>query len=132
MYMNFPNRSTDCGKLINAFLTHQQDFDLETIHLLFTMNRWESKKQMERLLNDGTSLVVDRYSYSGVAYSAAKGNLFNYSLWTFGSIYQLLLTDCLRFKLGLVQGSGKEFAETGSGFVPDANNGCYCQTWWLW
>lgn len=71
--MNFPNRSTDCGKLINAFLTNQQDFDHETIHLLFTMNRWESKKQMERLLNEGTSLIVDRYSYSGVAYSAAKG-----------------------------------------------------------
>lgn len=71
--MNFPNRSTDCGKLINAFLTKQQDFDHETIHLLFSMNRWESKKQMERLLNEGTSLIIDRYSFSGVAYSAAKG-----------------------------------------------------------
>lgn len=76
MYMNFPNRSTDCGQLINAFLTNQQDFDQETIHLLFTMNRWESKKQMERLLTEGTSLIVDRYSYSGVAYSAAKGKYF--------------------------------------------------------
>jgi thymidylate kinase len=28
---------------------------------------------MEDLLNAGTHLVVDRYAYSGVAYSAAKG-----------------------------------------------------------
>lgn len=28
---------------------------------------------MEDLLKQGTHLVVDRYAYSGVAYSAAKG-----------------------------------------------------------
>lgn len=76
--MNFPNRSTECGKLINSFLTKQQDFDHETIHLLFTMNRWECKKTMEKLLNEGTTIVVDRYCYSGVAYSAAKGKTINF------------------------------------------------------
>lgn len=95
--MNFPNRSTDCGKLINAFLTNQQDFDHETIHLLFTMNRWESKKQMERLLNEGTSLIVDRYSYSGVAYSAAKGNTSDYIFESNG-----LTSLYFRFKFRLV------------------------------
>lgn len=126
MYMNFPNRSTDCGKLINAFLTNQQDFDHETIHLLFTMNRWESKKQMERLLNEGTSLIVDRYSYSGVAYSAAKGN--RHSIRLEASNWQSLY---YRFKSRLVQRSWKESAKTGSCFVLDANNGCYSETWWL-
>jgi len=29
--------------------------------------------QMESKLRSGTSLVVDRYSYSGVAFSSAKG-----------------------------------------------------------
>lgn len=28
---------------------------------------------MEKLLQEGTTLIVDRYSYSGVAFSAAKG-----------------------------------------------------------
>lgn len=72
-FMNFPNRTTDSGKLIHSFLTNQKDFTQEAIHLLFTLNRWECKEHMERLLRDGTSLIVDRYSYSGVAYSAAKG-----------------------------------------------------------
>lgn len=32
-----------------------------------------SRALMESRLRDGTTLVVDRYSYSGVAFSAAKG-----------------------------------------------------------
>ncbi|XP_058830807.1 thymidylate kinase isoform X1 [Topomyia yanbarensis] len=72
-FMNFPDRSTHCGALINSFLTKKENFNDECIHLLFTFNRWEAKEKMEQLLRDGTSLIVDRYSYSGVAFSAAKG-----------------------------------------------------------
>lgn len=75
-YINFPDRSTKSGHLINEFLTNKQDFSSETIHLLFTINRWEAKSKMESLLNAGTTLIVDRYSYSGVAYSAAKGIVY--------------------------------------------------------
>eukprot|EP00850_Spirogloea_muscicola_P015883 SM000125S26088 [mRNA] locus=s125:236458:238042:- [translate_table: standard] len=43
------------------------------VHLLFSANRWEKRRLMEALLLQGTTLVVDRYAYSGAAYSAAKG-----------------------------------------------------------
>nr|TKV98967.1 hypothetical protein SEVIR_8G008300v2 [Setaria viridis] len=46
---------------------------VETIHLLFSANRWEKRALMESKLLGGTTLIVDRYSYSGVAFSAAKG-----------------------------------------------------------
>lgn len=72
-YVNFPDRTTECGGLINSFLTNKKDFNDETIHLLFTLNRWEAKMNMEKMLRDGITLIVDRYSYSGVAFSAAKG-----------------------------------------------------------
>lgn len=72
-YMNFPDRSTDSGKLIDSYLRCKENFNDETIHLLFTLNRWEVKNKMENLLKSGTNLIVDRYSYSGVAFSAAKG-----------------------------------------------------------
>lgn len=75
-YINFPDRTTDCGSLIDKFLTNKQEFADETIHLLFSLNRWETKMKMEKLLMDGITLVVDRYSYSGVAYSAAKGMVY--------------------------------------------------------
>lgn len=72
-YINFPDRTTECGGLINSFLTNKKDFNDETIHLLFTLNRWEAKNEMEKMLNDGVTLIVDRYSFSGVAFSVAKG-----------------------------------------------------------
>lgn len=72
-YVNFPDRKTESGKLIDAYLTKKSDFSDQGIHLLFTLNRWEARQEMEDKLMDGTTLVVDRYSYSGVAFSAAKG-----------------------------------------------------------
>merc|ERR1719178_398667 len=45
----------------------------ETIHLLFSANRWESVLSIVETLNNGTSVICDRYAFSGVAYSAAKG-----------------------------------------------------------
>lgn len=72
-HMVFPERSSDIGKLINAFLTNKQELNDETIHLLFSANRWEQKNVILKTLEEGTTLVVDRYSYSGVVYSASKG-----------------------------------------------------------
>lgn len=77
-YINFPDRTTESGSLINSYLTNKQDFNGETIHLLFTINRWEAMNKMEKLLNDGVTLIVDRYSFSGVAFSAAKGLDFDW------------------------------------------------------
>ena len=45
------------------------------IHLLYSANRWEAKDEMERILNSGAHLIVDRYSFSGVAFSAAKDGM---------------------------------------------------------
>lgn len=71
--MNFPNRETQSGQMIDAYLRKKENLTDEGIHLLFTVNRWEAKNEMEKELRAGTTIIVDRYSYSGVAYSAAKG-----------------------------------------------------------
>ena len=52
----------------------------EAVHLLFAMNRWEKKEQIIDTLTQGTSIVCDRYAYSGVAYSASKGLDFEWCL----------------------------------------------------
>ena len=72
-YMNFPNRSTETGAMLNAYLRKTDNLNNEGIHLLFAVNRWEAKNAMEKALKAGTSIICDRYSYSGVAYSTAKG-----------------------------------------------------------
>lgn len=69
----FPDRNTDIGRMISSYLTNKSQLDDKTIHLLFSANRWEKRALMESKLRNGITLVVDRYSYSGVSFSAAKG-----------------------------------------------------------
>ena len=52
----------------------------EAVHLLFSMNRWETNSHLINLLKSGTNVVCDRYAYSGVVYSAAKGLSFDWCL----------------------------------------------------
>nr|CAL26358.1 CG5757 [Drosophila melanogaster] len=76
--MNFPERSSSIGQVINSYLTNSKDLPDEVIHLMFSANRWEHINQVKEKLLEGTTLVVDRYSFSGVAYSAAKGLDFDW------------------------------------------------------
>ena len=62
----------------------------EAVHLLFSMNRWENKSQLMEILRSGTDIVCDRYAYSGVAYSVAKGLDFE---WCLGADRGLILPD---------------------------------------
>lgn len=48
--------------------------DDHAIHLLFSANRWEAASKIEKLLLEGTCVVVDRYYFSGIVYSVAKRN----------------------------------------------------------
>ncbi|XP_027926198.1 thymidylate kinase isoform X2 [Vigna unguiculata] len=69
----FPDRTTNVGQMISAYLSNTSQLDDHTIHLLFSANRWEKRSLMETKLKTGKTLIVDRYSYSGVAFSSAKG-----------------------------------------------------------
>jgi dTMP kinase len=73
MTMAFPNRETVIASTINAYLTSSVTVDDRAIHLLFSANRWECIKRIKENIEAGNFVIVDRYAYSGVAYSAAKG-----------------------------------------------------------
>nr|XP_019936790.1 PREDICTED: thymidylate kinase [Paralichthys olivaceus] len=70
--MCFPDRTTAIGKLISAYLERKSDLEDHTVHLLFSANRWEMVPLMKKKLEQGTTLVVDRYAFSGVAFTSAK------------------------------------------------------------
>ncbi|KAJ6185431.1 hypothetical protein N7519_006732 [Penicillium mononematosum] len=73
-YIRFPDRTTPIGKLIDSYLRGSSHQDDHSIHLLFSANRWEISKSIEEDIANGITVIVDRYSYSGVVYSAAKAN----------------------------------------------------------
>ena len=68
----FPDRSTVIGKLIDEFLQKKKAIDDHVIHLLFSANRWECIDEIKKQIENGTTVLIDRYVYSGVAYSSAK------------------------------------------------------------
>jgi dTMP kinase len=70
---HYPDRTTPTGKMLHAYLQSITNLDDHVVHLLFSANRWEKRNEMETKLMNGTSIVVDRYVYSGIACSSAKG-----------------------------------------------------------
>ncbi|KNC97162.1 thymidylate kinase [Spizellomyces punctatus DAOM BR117] len=88
----FPDRTSTTGALISSYLSSTSEPELsdEAIHLLFSANRWEAVKELEDALLNGTTVIVDRYAYSGVAYTAAKGLDLN---WCKGPDKGLLTPD---------------------------------------
>ncbi len=71
--IKFPDRSTPIGQQINSFLQNEVDYEKELIHLLFSINRWELNKTIRQRLSEGVDVLLDRYAFSGIAYSHAHG-----------------------------------------------------------
>ena len=71
-YQKFPDRSTGTGRMINSYLTNQSTQSDHAIHLIFSANRWEAINSITAQLKQGITIIVDRYSFSGAVYSAAK------------------------------------------------------------
>lgn len=79
--LKFPERTTAIGKLIDQYLKDKKyKLSDESVHLLFSANRWELQDKIIDLLTNQSIVVVDRYVYSGVAYSGAKGLKFQWCL----------------------------------------------------
>lgn len=68
----FPDRTSATGKAIDAYLASGSDLADAAIHHLFSANRWEKAATLESALASGTSVICDRYAYSGAAFTAAK------------------------------------------------------------
>ncbi|XP_004597487.2 thymidylate kinase isoform X1 [Ochotona princeps] len=72
--LRFPERSTEIGKLLSSYLEKKSDMEDHSVHLLFSANRWERVPFIKEKLSQGVNLVVDRYAFSGVAFTSAKEN----------------------------------------------------------
>ncbi|CAL6369202.1 unnamed protein product [Bathycoccus prasinos] len=93
----YPDRTTTIGKMIDDYLQCKADSDDASMHLLFAANRWEKKKMMEEKLRAGVTLVVDRYGYSGVAFTTAKKLPGLDQQWCKYSETGLVKPDCLMY-----------------------------------
>jgi len=74
----FPDRSTQIGKTIDAYLQNKANLNDRMIHLMFSLNRHECSAKIVEALNAGKTVVCDRYCFSGAAYTMAKSEEYEY------------------------------------------------------
>jgi dTMP kinase len=78
--LDFPDYTTPIGMELKAFLEGKRDYLPEVNHLLFSANRWEKKKEIESMLENGTIIVMNRYWQSNLVYGVANGMDINWLL----------------------------------------------------
>ena len=78
--LDFPDYTTPIGMEIKAFLEGKRDYPSEVKHLLFSANRWEKKREIESMLENGTIIVMNRYWQSNLVYGVANGMDINWLL----------------------------------------------------
>ncbi|KAL9645019.1 hypothetical protein ABK040_004512 [Willaertia magna] len=71
--ISFPDRTTETGKLCDAYLTNKSNINIRAVHLLFSANRWDKMQWIKNTLEKGEHIICSRYAYSGVAYTASNG-----------------------------------------------------------
>lgn len=71
--IDFPDYTTPIGMEIRAFLDGRRDYPAEAKHLLFSANRWEKKKEIESMAENGTIVIMNRYWQSNLVYGVSNG-----------------------------------------------------------
>ena len=71
--LDFPDYLTPIGLEIRAFLDGKRDYPNEVKHLLFSANRWEKKKEIESMVENGTIVIMNRYWQSNLIYGISNG-----------------------------------------------------------
>jgi dTMP kinase len=71
--MDFPDYTTPIGQEIRAFLDGNRNYTFETMHILMSANRWEKKKEIESMLENGNIIIMNRYYQSNLVYGVSHG-----------------------------------------------------------
>ncbi|VDD95896.1 unnamed protein product [Enterobius vermicularis] len=93
----FPDRTTDLGRFIDRYLKGEVEMEPKEAHLVFAANRQAVVEKMKKKLQSGSHLIVDRYAYSGIAYTLAKKGCNMGIQWAKLHDVGILRPDCVIF-----------------------------------
>lgn len=72
---------TETRRTMFFFMSEANQMDSLFSSLSFYLTRWEKQAEIAVALEDGRHVVVDRYSYSGIVYTAAQSKLVSEVDW---------------------------------------------------
>ncbi len=73
--ISFPNKKSITWNSIDSYQHEILDMNPKAAHLLYCANRWELQESIIKYLDDGFVVLLDRYFYSGIAYSCGYNNI---------------------------------------------------------
>ena len=71
--VSFPIYDSFSGRQIRNYLKGKLNYSPETLHMLYSLNRWENQKLISNLVARSDFVIADRYTPSNRAYGAARG-----------------------------------------------------------
>jgi dTMP kinase len=71
--LSFPDYSTPIGHEIRNYLAEKREYSPETLHMLYSANRYEFKSSIQRWIADNRLVVLNRYCESNIVYGIADG-----------------------------------------------------------
>ena len=78
--VDLPDYTTPIGGEIRAFLDGKRDYPNELKHMLLSANRWEKKREIESMIDNGTIVILNRYYQSNLVYGISNGLSMNWLL----------------------------------------------------
>ncbi|RCN39577.1 hypothetical protein ANCCAN_14475 [Ancylostoma caninum] len=115
----FPDRKEPFGQVIDRYLRKEIDLCERALHLAFSANRWEKVSSagigmisqigsitsdyfkaslIEEKIAAGVDVICDRYCFSGVAYSIAKGKERNVSPELHVATIEFVMAEALNMR----------------------------------
>lgn len=72
--LRYPDRTSITGQVINDYLLRKFEIAPNSASLLLAANLWEMQSQITNILTTTSKLLImDRYVWSNIAYSVARG-----------------------------------------------------------
>lgn len=73
VHLQCPSEDSPFGKLLARYLAGDTSISHWTAHTLFSSCRWDMVPDINAHLALGITVILERWAYSGIAYSLAKG-----------------------------------------------------------
>jgi dTMP kinase len=67
----YPNRTTPIGRILNDYLSNELKISNQTIDLVFLANLWEIIEDINNCLEEGKTVIMDRYIITHFVYSVS-------------------------------------------------------------
>lgn len=89
--IKFPAKNTPTWDILDSYDSEIIDLDPHSAHLIYCANFWQLQTTIKNLLDDSFIVLVDRYLFSGIAYSVGYHKL---DLdWCINSMTGLIMPD---------------------------------------